>query len=165
MNQVMTEDANSASLATELADIVSSIQPSTALTIVDEDIPLPELGSRHHYQPGNAEALLEAPVGGLVDLAIVDSRAALGEDNFRIVLSRLRDLLARRVLIIIRSDADPIWSRHNMIGCGYTHLADCWHGDTGIRLFHFDIATYKHTPDWLGPSNWANPEMWDKYRW
>jgi hypothetical protein len=161
----MSEDARPATLSAELSEIVSSVRPTTALTLVDDDIQLPELGERWHYSPEDAAAVLSAPLSGLVDLAIVDSNAELEDKDVHVVLSRLRDLLARRVLIIIRADASPAWARHNLIGCGYTHLADCRHDDTQCVLFHFDIATYKHTPDWLGPSNWANPEMWDKYRW
>lgn len=161
----MSDDSTETSLTDELAAIAEAIQPSSTLTLVDEDVPLPPLGERIHYAPADAETLLQAPVSQLVDLGIVDSRADLADDSVRIVLSRLRDLLARRVLIIVRPDAGPIWSRHTMIGCGYTHLADCQHQDAELALFQFDINTYKHTPDWLGPSNWANPEMWDKYRW
>jgi hypothetical protein len=161
----MSEDNTDTSLTDELAAIVESIRPATTLTIIDEDVPLPDVGERFHYPPATAESLLQAPVSQLVDLAIVDSRAELADDSVRIVLSRLRDLLARRVLIIVRPEAGAIWSRHTMIGCGYTHLTDCHHQGDALALFHFDIHTYKHTPDWLGPSNWANPEMWDKYRW
>jgi len=161
----MTEETSFGALTEELAAIAESIAPATTLTVVDSDIPLPALGERTDYAVNEASHLIEAPVTGLADLAIVDSRAQLDDDQVRIVLSRLRDLLARRVLIMIRPDADVIWSRHTLIGCGYTHLVDCLHHDECITLFQFDIATYKHTPDWLGPSNWANPEMWDKYRW
>lgn len=34
-----------------------------------------------------------------------------------------------------------------------------------IALYQFDIAKYKPTPDWLNPKNWANPQLWDRYRW
>jgi hypothetical protein len=32
-------------------------------------------------------------------------------------------------------------------------------------LFTYHIDDYKKTPDWLNADNWANPEMWGKYRW
>ncbi|MDG4868168.1 DUF6231 family protein [Guyparkeria sp. 1SP6A2] len=32
-------------------------------------------------------------------------------------------------------------------------------------VFKYDILDYKHTPDWLNARNWANPELWGKYRW
>lgn len=33
------------------------------------------------------------------------------------------------------------------------------------RCYAFNIRDYKPTPDWLNPRAWANPELWDKYRW
>jgi hypothetical protein len=29
----------------------------------------------------------------------------------------------------------------------------------------FDVGSYKATPDWLNARHWANPQLWDKYRW
>ena len=75
------------------------------------------------------------------------------------LLAALRDRANRRVVVHvgearIGGDVDQ-----RLVALGYRRV------NADDALYLFDIETYKDTPDWLNPRNWANPELWDKYRW
>jgi len=87
------------------------------------------------------------------------------------LLSRLRDLHTARFCAAVRIGADwpdltSTWSRNELLGIGMM-LVNSYEDDHGRRahLYKYDIATYKPTPGWLNPDDWANPELWNKYRW
>ena len=98
---------------------------------------------------------------GRQDLVLVGALEVFPRADGEILLSRLRDLYARRVLARLRPSAD--WEHRDMTAFGFTRLARL--GDDDGLLYGFDMATYKTTPDWLNPRFWANPELWGEYRW
>ncbi len=85
------------------------------------------------------------------------------------VIARLRDVLARRLCVIVRTEKETEretrWSDAEMSAFGLTLLSRFEDGGKTARLFGFDIASYKQTPDWLSPRHWAHPERWGKFRW
>ena len=107
------------------------------------------------------ETLEALPHYGRQDLVLVGALELFPRGDGEILLSRLRDLYARRVLARLRPSAH--WEHRDMTAFGFTRLARL--GDDNGLLYGFDMATYKTTPDWLNPRFWANPELWGKYRW
>ena len=57
------------------------------------------------------------------------------------------------------------WRHADMVALGLTPIAgpEAAHGAT--RLYAHDVGSYKPTPEWLNPGDWANPEQWNKRRW
>lgn len=91
-------------------------------------------------------------------------------EAFRL-LARLRDLYTARFCAAVRiGEGWPAlhsrWSRNDFLAVGM-HLVNSYDdgADRKLHLYKYDIATYKPAPRWLNPDNWANPELWDKYRW
>lgn len=87
------------------------------------------------------------------------------------LLSRLRDVNTARLCASVRIGDDwpnlkSTWTRNDMLAVGMT-LVNSYEDESGrpLHLYKYDIATYKSTPRWLNPDNWANPELWNKYRW
>lgn len=76
-------------------------------------------------------------------------------------ISRLRDLHARRLVILFpdKRDCQYTIKHEDLISLGLRALKS----QPGI--FYHDLYDYKDTPDWLNNQYWANPENWDKYRW
>jgi len=74
------------------------------------------------------------------------------------ILSAMRDLDSAPVCM--RGSKGPLVAEQVEQVRGLGFMADS--GDQG---YCFDIDHYKTTPDWLNPRHWANPELWDKYRW
>lgn len=57
------------------------------------------------------------------------------------------------------------WEDSDLITCGICQISR-YDTDTGaLSLYEFDIYNYKTTPAWLSNKYWANPELWEKYRW
>lgn len=104
---------------------------------------------------------------GHQDMAIIAGELdALDERASARLLSQLRDLYAAWVIVVTDRDSPPPGlTRRDMVGLGFSLLGDALHDDTPVHVYEFDMATYKTTPDWLNSRYWANPELWDKYRW
>ena len=73
-------------------------------------------------------------------------------------ITRLRDLLARRVLVLAHPCHTPL-----LRSLGFSQIEHIDEAD--IIIWQFNILSYKQVPDWLNSKYWANPENWDKYRW
>lgn len=157
-------------LSIRLQAVLARVRPDSVLLIGDALVPLVEsytdnVGSITYLASAEAPKRLSAL--GIHDLALVQAEVVLSAAEIAILLSRLRDIYARKVLVIVSSglDREP-WDRHSLVGLGFTPYGEAVDA-AGERLclYQFDIATYKTTPEWLSPDNWANPELWDKYRW
>ena len=150
-----------------LARVLREEQPRSYLVLGDPDPLNPdpdEVAAETVPVPTRyslAEAVATLSQLGRQDLVLVAGLQALPRGDGEVLLSRLRDLYARRVLVTVVLDGE--WQRNDMTAFGFTQLARI---DEHLgTLFGFDIATYKTTPDWLNPRYWANPEMWDKAWW
>ena len=75
------------------------------------------------------------------------------------LLAALRDRANRRVVVHMGEARIGGAIDQQLVSLGYKRQAP------DEALYLFDIETYKDTPDWLSPRNWANPELWDKFRW
>jgi hypothetical protein len=96
------------------------------------------------------------------DLVIIDEVLLnLPRDQVIQTISRLRDLHARRLVILFPDQPDaPCSIKHeDLISLGFRAL------ESQPGIFYHDLYDYKDTPDWLNNQYWANPENWDKYRW
>ncbi len=85
------------------------------------------------------------------------------------VIARLRDVLARRLCVVVdfkkAAGGETPWSDAELSAFGLTLLSRLEKEGKQARLYGFDIASYKRTPDWLSPRYWAHPELWGKFRW
>ena len=85
------------------------------------------------------------------------------------VIARLRDVLAQRLCVLVESGkaagGETPWSDAELSAFGLTLLSRLDEEGGQARLYGFDIASYKRTPDWLSPKHWAHPELWGKFRW
>lgn len=82
------------------------------------------------------------------------------------LISRLRDVLCQQFCINLCTtelSASSPWQLTDMIGLGMRKVAD--YSPISTSLYKYSIDSYKRTPDWLNADNWANPELWGKYRW
>lgn len=96
------------------------------------------------------------------DLAVViDQIESMPRDEAAYLLCRLRDVLCRRVLLVVR-DEDERWPGAELLALGFLELKRT----AGDRRFYlFDPALFNEPRDWNNASNWANPENFDRYRW
>ncbi len=86
------------------------------------------------------------------------------------LLARLRDVHTPRFCLIVPigtgwTGQRSTWEPNDLLGFGMSRVSRYSQDGKTVELYKYDIATYKKTPEWLNPSNWANPHLWDKYRW
>ncbi len=97
-------------------------------------------------------------------LEYLDKEAAYG------LIARVRDVHVPRFCVLVpeETSADDYrsrWSDADFLELGMT-LVDRFSEEGQVQsLYGFDIASYKSTPDWLSPRDWAHPELWGKHRW
>ncbi len=104
--------------------------------------------SNHHHkdtQPQSATTL-ETTADSKAELTLITHG-----------LTRLRDLLARQVLVLASPQYSPLL--HSL---GFSQLETL---NSHTLIWQFNILSYKQIPDWLNSKYWANPENWDKFRW
>ncbi len=133
---------------------------STALEPVMEG-----LGQPITHMP--AVRLLDAPPKGMLPFGVGVAHGRMGLENrgdAEHALAHLRDLYCQRVLLVT-----PIgqggWPPEDLRAMAFVQLVREACGATTWGLFGFDLYDYKTTPDWLNPRYWANPHLWDRYRW
>lgn len=74
-------------------------------------------------------------------------------------IAALRDLQAEVVIAVAGEDCVITATQWRALGFRV-------HQHTSEATIHaFNLFDYKRRPDWLNPRHWANPELWDKYRW
>lgn len=103
------------------------------------------------------------------DLAVVMyTLEQLSKQQGQQLLAQLRDIYCEKfcVALPIANDSDS-WQQTDLFAFAMSQVSDYKTEQTNsiIALYKYDIASYKKTPDWLNPKNWANPEMWNKFRW
>lgn len=111
-----------------------------------------------------ADALLTLPELPIQDLvAIGRTLETMDCRSGDQLLAGLRDLYARRILLRLDPNSG-CWDHQRVMAFGFQRLFTLTH-EPHTTYYGFDLGNYKVTPDWLNPKNWANPEMFDRYRW
>jgi len=149
-------------LARRLADI----EPSRVLLVGSEAAALVHalrIPSEVRLEPLGATPPADTPY----DLALVAGELRSAPAERLGVLARLRDLYARRTLLLTGLEAaqSDTLEHASVMALGFVHVDRYDYEGRSLRLYEFDIGTYKTTPDWLNSRDWANPRLWDKYRW
>lgn len=115
------------------------------------------------------DAVLEMSDERVFDFAYVSGTLeVLGKRHGTALLARLRDIHSRRLAVLVNLGERPgqgtPWRENEMLALGLVRIRRYMERGA-VGLYGFDLATYKHTPDWLNPKHWAHPELWDKYWW
>jgi len=79
------------------------------------------------------------------------------------VIASLRDLLVKELWVLHPGDMAEQTERMGALGLRCKHVVDVEGQSWGVN--HFDLRRYKKTPHWLNSRYWANPELWNRFRW
>ena len=97
------------------------------------------------------------------NFALVCDLESLPKTEAGPLLARLRDLHTDRFVVVTRHTAANHWTTEELLAYGLYRVAE--YANARLALYEFDIAHYKQTPDWLSDKYWANPDLFNKYRW
>ncbi|MDR9413953.1 MAG: DUF6231 family protein [Spiribacter sp.] len=149
-----------------LGQLVAECASERVLLISDQSSLTRQVLAHGGQSLTGADSQVERLPDARLELAIVDGEANLSADSATTLVSRLRDVHAERVVVIAAADEGTTLSRQALIGLGFHRRGiSADPGSRRRRWYEFDMAHYKVTPDWLNARHWANPELWDKYRW
>jgi len=86
------------------------------------------------------------------------------------IIQRCRDLFAKHCLVV-QNLSEPA-TGVDVVSFGFSRLHeqpivenDQDHHATSYQVWQFNLFDYKHLPDWFNSKFWANPELWNKFRW
>lgn len=79
------------------------------------------------------------------------------------VIAHLRDFLSLELYVLHPGDAMEQTKRMGALGLRCLEVFDINGQLWGLN--HFSLKTYKKTPNWLNSRFWANPQLWNKFRW
>lgn len=108
--------------------------------------------------PGTPVRMPDAPPGQPCALALgVDALDGLDAQQARHLISRVRLYAAPRILIAASPGCALDEAAFRALGftLSGTDTAD------NVRVYYYDLDTYKSVPDWLNARFWANPERWE----
>lgn len=88
------------------------------------------------------------------------------------IIAQIRDQHAREMLLIVAVDQDQSnqniesnWQLADFISLGMKLVGEFKQENRQVQAYYYAVETYKKIPDWLNSKYWANPEMFNKYRW
>lgn len=145
-------------LILQLLDQEKQIQSAIAVELQPED------HWEGQWQYCSVKEMLNLPFTQRFDLAVVNfykmELQDLSEVTFNQVLVRLRDLFAKKIIVI-----SDINFEKRLRALGFSQLVENNLQNPDFQIWQFNILDYKHVPDWFNSKFWANPENWNKYRW
>lgn len=157
---------DSVALSSLLAPFVHHFKPKSILTAgdtaamclqIDNDTKL-----QHLTTPFNQQQLQTlAPV----DLAVISHLTeSLDKAMAQQWLGMIKNRYAPHVLLISHPDIakNQGWMFTDYLAMGFRHIGGT---EDGLQIFSYAIENYQPKRDWLNSRFWANPDMYDKYRW
>ncbi|NNF97145.1 MAG: hypothetical protein HKM94_09495 [Halobacteria archaeon] len=160
----------------ELQSLIQQFQPKQILSIgpagqelfADYLASCKQCALREFATPPTLDALDDYGRFDLVFVSHVLERMPKSEAEQ--LIARLRDLHCDRLIIVMPigtdwSDHVSYWQQTDLLGLGFSLLAEFHSNQHMVHIYAFDIASYKTTPEWLNNKYWANPEMFNKYWW
>lgn len=99
------------------------------------------------------------------DLAIVSE--LLESENRQYsehIIGRLRDLCSPKIIVLANLTVSS-WKENELFGFGLNRYSQYKEDGAEFILCQHNIDSYKRTPDWFNPKNWANPQLWNKFWW
>ena len=148
---------------TSMLDDLSKQQPISTALCLGQNLNL-EHDQTIQWTYFNVTDFLILPFTQRYDLAVVllntESLQTLNSSEKTQILVKLRDLLAKRIVVLTVAQDAPL-----LRSLGFTQLIEHEAEDSNLTLWQFNILTYKHVPDWFNSKFWANPERWNKFRW
>lgn len=149
---------------TSMLDDLSKEQPVHTAICIGQNLEQYDLNQTIQWYYFNVSDFLNLPFTQRYDLAFVlfdtDETLNLSMQDKSKLLVKLRDLMAKRLVVVSRLDDEKL-----LRSLGFTQLIDKTMHDNDFALWQFNILTYKHVPDWFNSKFWANPENWNKFRW
>ena len=87
----------------------------------------------------------------------VDVLNELSGTQSRLLINQTRLYAAPRILLAAQSGCALDEEAFRALG----FMLSATDPVENIRIFYYDLDTYKTVPDWLNSRHWANPERWE----
>ena len=99
-------------------------------------------------------------------IVIFDSFSSIAKQTTEQMISRLRDLHAKLLWVMINDDEDAEgYRKQDAVAQGFRLVDPNQFGKKALCWYEFSLHFYKPVPQWLNAKNWANPDQWNKSRW
>lgn len=153
-------------LSSLLAPVIREFNPTSILTAGqtaaaclqnDNDTVL-----QHLNTPYSQQQLMEIEP---VDLAIISHLTeSMNKIPARHWLGTIKNRYAPHIILISHPQLAQKngWQLTDYLAMGMKHIAGT---ENGLQIFSYAIENYQPKREWLNSRFWANPDLYDKYRW
>lgn len=86
----------------------------------------------------------------------IDILIGLNAQQAQYLINQARLYIAPRILLAVSSDCALDEAAFRALG----FMQSATDPTDSMRIFHYDLDTYKTVPDWLNARYWAHPERW-----
>ena len=157
---------DSYALSSLLAPYVSQFHPGSILTAGETAAACVQTANdtrlQHLATPFSRQQLMGVSP---IDLAIISHLTeSLDKAAAQSWLGMIKNLYAPHVILISHPDLsqEQGWQLTDYLAMGFKHIAGT---ADGLQVFSYAIENYQPKHDWLNSRFWANPELYNKYRW
>jgi Family of unknown function (DUF6231) len=157
---------DSVALFSLLAPFVSQFNPRSILTAGDTAAMCLQISNdtklQHLKTPFSQEQLRDLQPS---DLAVISHLVeTMDKTAAQQWLGMIKNRLAPHVILMSHAGIanNKGWQFTDYLAMGFRHMAGT---DDGLQVFTYAIENYQPRHDWLNSRYWANPELYDKYRW
>ena len=99
------------------------------------------------------------------DLCVIDGPLeTLPRKEGQALIGQVRNLFSSQLLIALRPNVQQ-WQETDLYAQAVQLDERLVEDEQPACLASFNLLAYKPAPDWLNARFWANPEMFDKFRW
>jgi hypothetical protein len=86
----------------------------------------------------------------------IDILSGLDAQQAQHLINQTRLYIAPRILLAVQPDCALDEAAFRALG----FMQSATDPTDSMRIFHYDLDTYKTVPDWLNARYWAHPERW-----
>lgn len=181
LNNIMNRHSTEGQIAFDVETLINECQPHSILTIgnkaetfiadyVAQKKQLNQECAVTSLDADDALSILQKAAARYEAAIVVDALEFMDKEQAGQLIARLRDLQADRFIAIVRmgdqwKQTKSTWQTVDLLGYGMKLVNRHHTGAKPVHIYKYDIATYKKTPEWLNARNWANPKLWDRFRW
>ena len=167
-------------IAFDIDTLVNECRPESILIVGEDTLGCTQNFVRQCELVGKKCALTQISAAAALEQLNIQSRFDMGivinaienleKETGEQLIARLRDVSTARFLVALPigdqwEDTTSTWYSNELLGFGMKLVNRYDHDGKPVHIYKYDITSYKNSPKWLNSRDWANPHLWNKYRW
>ncbi len=149
----------SSSLNKKIKNIIETVD---SILVIGDEIDLQQNNKNStHLHVTSSEAF---HIDGQYDLVLFNNiLSKINDEKAKQLIALMRDQHSKQLLMLQSETSN--WKTSDFVQMGMRQIVKFDSVTKTPDIWYFSLQTYKQVPAWLNNRFWANPELFDKYRW